>query len=220
MPFEPYAETIDPRAPEMLDRAPIPTDVAGVFLPSLYDTVAPGLYPDEKVYLLDTGEKIALSVSTARKPNGGGMDFTGWARVIEDDGRTMLDKADAEMELEFRWSCDAGTFERLDEEASPAEVKVGREIMLMMLGEPPTMAPIAGGDPDAPPTEVAADMADWERNPHKAPPGTVLSPGATEAPLIGWATELKLNASIRHALKLFERSAPEVDVATLLAEPA
>lgn len=210
------------RAPFMLHRQPVPVPGAEpvdgqlpTFIP--YNEIAPGLYPDETVYRLDTGEDVALSVSTKRIATGGGMEFQGWARVIEPDGRTMRDKAGEEMELHSIHPVDAATFERLDEPDAPAEAKISREVMLLMLGEDPTMVDVHV-DPDALVPEIALDDADWKRNPHKAPPGTVLNPGESRAPMIGWADEVRLNASIRHALKLFRRAQPEVDVAAVLAQ--
>lgn len=183
-----------------------------------YNEVAPGLYEDETVYTLDTGESIALSCRGKRDPLGAGMRFRGWARVIEADGSTMRDKHGAEMELSFSWPCEPAMFDYIDDPVGSGEGKIGREIMLLMLGEEPTMVPIKGGDPDAPPAEVAEDSGDWERHPHKAPPGTVLDPGATEAPLIGWSLEMRKNASIRFALKMFQRSSPQFNVGDLLAK--
>lgn len=221
-PFQIVTDTPPPRAPGLLVREP--TQFAGYPDPLIpYDFIAPGLYPDETVFQLDSGEEIALSVSTARKPSGAGMDFIGWARVINGDGSTLLDAAGEEMEVEFRHTVTMPAFELLDEPGSPAEARISREIMLLMLGGEPTMVPVHV-DPDAPVFEVAVDDADWRRNvdaagkPTKAPPGTVLNPETNEAPLIGWSDEARMNASIRHHLKLFRRARPEVDVAALLAK--
>ncbi len=224
--YEIVADPPAPRPEEMLVRdlvlrpgvEPVPEGQhqpeADFYVP--YDEVGPGLYPDETVYLLDTGEMVAISARSKRDPSGGGMRFRGWARVINDDGSTMLDKHGAEMELSHSFPVDAGLFEYLDDPAGSAKGKIGREVALLMLGEPPTMVPIPAGDPEAPPTEVAESFDDWERNPKKAPPGTVLNPDALEAPLVGWSEELRRNVSIRAALRMFTASAPEIDVAALL----
>lgn len=177
-----------------------------------YDELGPGLYPGETVYALNTGEQVALSVTTIRMANGGGMEFRGWARVIEQDGRTLLDSAGQELELEFRHPGDAGTLQRLGPDA-PA--MISREIMLMMLGEPPMMTDVPV-DPDAPKIEVALDASDWERHKEKAPPGTVLKPDEATAPIVPWADDVRLNASIRHAIDLASKATPLVDVAALM----
>lgn len=224
--YEILAEQPAPRPPHMMVRESVlrpgvkPVEEGQVqpaedfWVP--YDQVAPGLYTDETVYRLDTGDLVALSARGKRDETGFGMRFRGWARVINPDGSTKLDKHGKEMELSHSFPCEAGFFELLDQGETPAEVRIQREILLMMLGEEPTMVPIEGGAPDAPPTEVAESFDDWERHPHKAPPGTVLKPDATETPLIGWSEETRRNASIRFALKLFERAEPEADVARLL----
>lgn len=212
--FTIVADKPPPRSPSMLIRNLV--DWQGwpeAIIP--YDLVAPGLYPDETVFQLDSGEEIAISVSTARMPNGGGMSFRGWARVITGDGSTLLDAAGEEMELEFVHIVTPTAFAALDVAGDPAEGKIAKEIVLLMLGEAPTMVPIEN-DPDAVPMEVALDDADHAAHPEKAAPGTVLDHNATEAPMIGWSEEIRMNASIRHALELFARAQPEVDVAALL----
>lgn len=116
-----------------------------------YDFVGPGLYTGETVVQLDTGELIALSVARKRRPNGGGMDFRGWARVIEEDGSTKLDPAGQEMELEFPHGADAGTMQSIGDDA---EAVISREIMLMMIGAPATMRDVPveeGQDPERAP---------------------------------------------------------------------
>lgn len=212
---------IEQRLPFMLIREPIAAPGAeGVdgkvpmFTP--YDQVAPGLYPDEHIAELDSGEWIAISVSTSRMKSGGGMEFLGWARVINEDGSTKIDKSGEEMELQCNHPVTAAALQILETDEETAQARVTREIMLMMLGEPPTLRPIHV-DPEAPVTEVAVDLADWERNPKKAPPGTVLVPDATEAPVIGWSPDVRLNHSIRHAIQLADRAEPEVDVGALMS---
>lgn len=184
------------RAPEMLittaeDESPAP-----------YDVVAPGLYPGETVAELDTGERVAVSVATRRLPSGGGMEFRGWARVIEDDGTTKFDAGGQEMELEFAHSADAGTLQRLGEKADEV---ISREVTLMMLGEPPTLI-LVHVDPDAP-----------QPDPATLPEGARLNPGEDSAPAIQWAADVRLNNSIRHAIYLAGKATPLVDVAALLA---
>lgn len=221
-PFQIVTDAPPPRAPGLLVREAV--ILPGQTEPLVpYDLVAPGLYPDETVFQLDTGEEIALSVSSARKPSGAGMDFTGWARVITGDGSTLRDAAGEEMEVEFRHTVTMPAFELLDGPDARAEVKISREIMLLMLGGEPTMVPVHV-DPDAPTIEVAVDDADWQRSKDaagkftKAPPGTILNPETNEAPLIGWSNEARMNASIRHHLTMFRRAQPEVDVGALLAK--
>lgn len=222
-PFQIVTDTPAPRAPGLLVRDPV--QFPGHPDPLIpYDFIAPGLYPDEKVFQLDTGEEIALSVSTARKPSGAGMEFTGWARVITGDGTTLLDAAGEEMEIEFRHIVTMPAFAALDDPKDPAEARIGREIMLLMLGADPTMVPVHV-DPNAPVPVVAADDEEWDRyrrNPtpglRMVPPSTVLEPAAKEAPLVAWSDEVRMNASVREHLKMFRRAQPEVDVAALLAK--
>lgn len=183
-----------------------------------YDEVAPGLYPGETVVELDTGEIIAVSVATKRLANGGGLEFRGWARQIEPDGRTKRDPAGQEMELEFPTSASPAVLAALETDEETAKDRISREVMLMMLGEPPTMRPVHV-DPEAPVPEVAVDAQDFEDHPEKAPPGTILNPEATEVPILPLSDEVRSNASIRFALQMARATNAEVDVSPLL-QPA
>jgi hypothetical protein len=92
--------------------------------------------------------------------------------------------------------------------------------MLALLDEPQTMVPIEP-DPAAPapavPVVVATSAADWELHPEKAPPGTVLDPGATEVPMIPWSHDGRANASIRHAIETVRQVEAGFDPAKILA---
>lgn len=200
MPFTIEKKPPPPRAAILLTPAPL----AGWEAP--YDQVAPGLYPDETAVRLDSGELVAISVAAGRQANGGGMVYLGWVRAIAEDGQTLRDGAGQELELEFRHPMDAGVLSALETPTERGDDRVKREIMLMMLGEPPTMRPIPV-DP-----AVAA-------NPPAVPDGHFQDPAAGFAPVIDWAADVRLNASIRHAIALADSARAEPDVAALLSAP-
>lgn len=185
--------------------------------PAPYDQIAPGLYPDELAVRLNTGELVAVSVERRRLKNGAGMEFRTWARHIEEDGRTKLDPHGEEMELETTFSASHDFIHRRGSGDEDGEEVIARELMNLMLGEEPTVVPIPV-DPEAPTVEVATDEADWRRNPNKAPPGTVLSPGKAEVPLVALEAEAGHSISIRQAIAL-SRKAGQGNFAAKLLDP-
>lgn len=212
------------RNPATLVKEPIATEDPAVFLPSPYDTVAPGLYPDEMAVQLDTGELVAVAVQTqlpAAQDNritGGGLVFFGWARLINQDGSTRLDPSGHEIEIETRFPATPSFIASRKTQEERGEDRIARELIMLMLGEDPETMEIVG-DPDAPPTAIAVDEADWHAHPEKAPPGTILNPEAATVPIIPWAPDVRQNNGIRQAIALAERASGEagVDLGHLLA---
>lgn len=69
-----------------------------------YDMIAPGRYPDETVYKLDTDDLVAISVETSWLPNGAGVSFLGYARWVEEDGQSHVTFDDKEVLSEYTLS--------------------------------------------------------------------------------------------------------------------
>jgi hypothetical protein len=159
-----------------------------------YEDVGPGLYQDETVVEIGTGETVAVSVERRWLPNNGGIAFMAWARLIEDDGSTRRTGNRAEVETVLPYSCTPHDLEAFGVEA------LAREGLLAVLGEAPTMVPIAPAPADAAHPEIATSEQDYRENPWKAPPGFVHYPDMTERPMIGWSAEARLNSSILHAI--------------------
>lgn len=185
-----------PRAAWALSRVAPEGDVAP------YDTIQPGLYPDETVAQLESGERVAVSVQ--RKPlDHGMMEFRGWARLIEADGRTKIDAFGRPIENEFAHTATVSFIDaaaRAPNQLS-GEQQLSREILLALLGEPLTEVEI-DVDPDAPPVD--------------APAGTVLEPDKAKGPILALAQGVLDNVSIRAAIRL-AGTEPEGDAAALLA---
>jgi hypothetical protein len=94
-----------------------------------YDEVGPGLYPDESVYTLDTGEEVAISVKPKWEPNGMGLSLTVWGRWINEDGSTKLDADGQEVEVAYSHGFDAEAAEKYDLSV------LMKEMLLLVLGE-------------------------------------------------------------------------------------
>lgn len=95
-----------------------------------YDDIAPGLYPDEAIYELDTGQLVAVSIRTDRHKITNGLVFQAWARAIEEDGSTRLDTLGEELEIEHRHPVDQGI---LEQRSIP---EIAKDVMHLLLGEP------------------------------------------------------------------------------------
>lgn len=175
---------IEPRAEELLVR------------PGPYDEVAPGLYPDEAVVELDTGERVAVSVEEDYRDGDLGVNLRGYARWIEDDGSTH--RAPDGTPVETVGCAGVAHFE-IKERGLDAY----RSAMLkMMLGEPPVMRKVEN-PPDARP------LTDAERTKaHEALKGEGSSPDATfshdpdadEVPLLTVSEDGRASANIRTAI--------------------
>jgi len=144
------------------------------------DELGPGLYPGEVVVVID-GQDVAVSVASEWLVNGS-VGFTAWARPIEPDGRTMTGPADQELEREFCYTASA----RLAAKHGVQTLSV--EMMLVVLGEPPTMV------------DVPADA------------------GATsvQAPIIDLAEDMRVGVSVRQALAVIDDTSPAPDAGALL----
>lgn len=150
----------------------------------------PGLHGDEVAVQLDTGERVAVSVEPKWEPNNTGLALHAWARLIHADGSSFEDPTgavDADgrpivFETSVTMNVPASFVELYGEKA------LGREMMLAVLGEPPTMVKVAVDKKKA-----AADAA-------AAPAGTVLQPAAAEQAIIPMSEEARRNASIRSAI--------------------
>lgn len=114
---------IDPRAPELMIRTGEP------YGREPYNAVAPGLYPDETLYEIAGAGLVAVSVETRRLENNGGIAVTAWARAVEDDGSTRLDKHGTEMETALSASFDWGAVELRGQQV------LEREVLLAVMGE-------------------------------------------------------------------------------------
>ena len=159
-----------------------------------YEDVGPGLYEDETVLRLATGELVAVSVERAWLANNAGVVFRAWARLIEDNGTTRRTRDRAEVETVLPYSCTPHELETFGVDA------LAKEGLLAVLGEAPTMVPVTPAPTDAVHPETAIDERDYRENPWKAPPGFRHDPDMTERPMIGWSAEVRLNVSILHAI--------------------
>lgn len=113
----------------------------GILLEDPYDQATPGLYPDEQVFVLDTGELIAVSVETyANVEQGFGPAFHGYARWIQEDGQTVQTTAGTHVEATWPVSVDADIFARIQEKHGSATVDViATDVARLMLGEEPQL---------------------------------------------------------------------------------
>ncbi len=94
--------------------------------------------PDEVLLSLDSGEYVAASVSAYRTEHTGGRTIAGHVRWLSSDGQLMTDALNRPVLSQFTHTASIGHIESLGEPA------IKREILLMLLGEPPTLF---GGDP-------------------------------------------------------------------------
>jgi hypothetical protein len=134
-----------------------------------YDEVGPGLYEDEDLFELDTGELVAVSQQIERDASTGGIVVIAWWRVVKEDGSTDLSAG--EMEYEHRLAVDGAVVE--EHGSGP----IVRAVLLAMLGEPQ--------EPDAPPVidpavarniSVRTHLASRARAAEPARAGELLNP--------------------------------------------
>lgn len=116
------------------------------------DDLGAGLYVDETLVLLDTGDLIAVSVFPHREPASGGLVVCAWARACDVTGHTLLDNAGAEIENEFR-----ATFTAQDV-ANFTTDHLKRQVLLLVLGEP-LDDPVDENGISTGPLKVAAEIA-------------------------------------------------------------
>ena len=103
-----------------------------------YEDLGPGLYPDETLYRLDTGDLVAASIRTDRHAQTNGMIFKAWVRVVDETGQTRVDSADNELEIEHHHAVDPGTL------AQRSQTEVARDLLRLMLGEDPATHDVDG----------------------------------------------------------------------------
>ena len=100
-----------------------------------YDLNVPGLFDDEEALELDTGELVAASVEPEWLPNG--VALHAWLRWMNEDGSSK-EVHGKPIELSLSHSFDHETLRRHSLKA------LAKEMVQVMLGEPPTMTPVVG----------------------------------------------------------------------------
>lgn len=180
-----------PRDEELLDREPERDEQGVITGPPPYDVPAPGLYPDEIAVEIDTGELVAVCVSTPWLGNNQGIALHAGARLIEPDGTTKLTPSGLHVEVEIIHNVENPKVERF------GRGTLAKEMLLLVLGEPETIVTY-----DNPPIAEEDKPVDW------AP--------TFEAPMIPWSADFRLDASIRTALAAAAADADELDPGALL----
>lgn len=175
-----------------------------------YDTVAPGLYPDETAYELDTGEKVAVSVETYWQENGEGVSFIGFARCIDEDGSSKVTSDGKQVETAYSYVAPAVMVNQYGVNA------IATDVALMLLGQDTRLT-----------ENLQARVDDEEGHGYvegdQAPEGTVIMVHSTSSysvettetvPLIRLDEMTKANINIRHHLNLVEQtnSFPTLDL--------
>lgn len=94
-----------------------------------YNDVGPGLYSDETALALDDDTHVAVSVETKWMENGGGVQFAGYARWINEDGSTRLTAHNQHIESNLNYSAGAADVQKFGVSA------IAKDILLTMLGE-------------------------------------------------------------------------------------
>lgn len=159
----------------------------------------PGLYSDESLVQLDSGELVAVSVEMKWPDNNTGLGLHGWARWINPDGSSKTCPEGRSIETSISFTADADTLRR------HTKAQLSREVLLAVLGEPATPVPIEH-DAEAPPPPA----------PENLPAGTTLNPEATERDLIPWPQTERDNASIRTAIDHVKAAQNGIDAAAVL----
>jgi hypothetical protein len=173
------------RPPEMLKKL-APAEQARTGEVSPYDQVAPGLYPDETLVELDTGERVAVSVEPYWL-EGGGVSLHGYARWVEDDGSTKISPDGKPVELSISNTFDHGWLEKY------SQSQLATEIIRIMLGEDDQIKDVLVVEADKRNLQRAvsndANNSEWA------------DPEAVEQQMIALSKEVRDNASIRAAIK-------------------
>jgi hypothetical protein len=131
-----------------------------------------GLAADEAAAMLDGGHLVAVAVSSRWLSNNAGILIVARARWIDEDGAPRSCPHGQEIVTEAAHSADAASVQ------AHGVAALCREMMLAVLGEPPTLVQRQGED------------------------------GAFEAPMLLHSPEWRLNASIRHAIDTASATAP------------
>lgn len=175
MAYAPYANQIGRRDPSLA-----------------YEDNGPGLYADERVVKLDTGDLVAVSCETKWERGNTGLALHGWARLIHPDGSSIEDPTGALDEegrpVVFETSLTTNIPQSIVDKHG--EKVLAKEVMHAVLGEPLTMVDVAVNKKGAASSDASI-----------APAGTTLQPTAAQVALIAWRAEVLANASIRSAIK-------------------
>ena len=107
-----------------------------------WDERGPGLYPNERAFVLASGAFVAVSVEPTRLENNAGVVLWGNARWIERDGTTRLDGAGKHVETDHRHTVGADLLA-----AHPLDT-FSRELLLLMLGELPALPDDEEAEPE------------------------------------------------------------------------
>lgn len=166
-----------------------------------YNFILPGLYPDETAYQLDTGEEVAISVEKEWQPNGEGICLSAYGRWIEADGSTKMINGTQDVEVSFPFTFDAKT---MADFTLPVLMK---EMLLVILGEPPEVMRQCHVDPNA----VVPHVPD---NQHAQ--SVWFKPDETEVPVLNIPAESRAGCSIRAAIESLKALEPVVTPAELL----
>lgn len=106
---------------------------------SKLDPQPAGLSANETALQLDDGTLVAVAVVPTWLPNGAGVAFAGTARHIIADGTTQACPQGQDVQTGFTHAAtvtDADTSDKIG--------AIAKEILLAMLGEPPTMTTVNG----------------------------------------------------------------------------
>lgn len=109
-----------------------------------YGQNGPGLYNDETLVKLTTGQLVAVSVERHWADNGGGIAFHGYARAINADGSTIEIEGGKHVEAAISFHAPPLV---VSEHGADA---LATDIAKIILGEPPVLTKLVPVD-DAPP---------------------------------------------------------------------
>lgn len=148
----------------------------------MYDTNAPGLYPDEQVVQIGD-DYIAISVEPKWQSNGTGVTLHAWARWLMADGSTQVSPTDGSLvEVQFPASfCNEWL-------SVHSQSDLASEMIRVMLGEDQTMIPLDTSNP------LPMPQAGW-------PTGVTVDTTLTECPLLGLPDEALATVRITDAIK-------------------
>lgn len=145
--------------------------------------LGPGLFPNETALRLETGHYVAVSVATRWLEGGHGVAFTACARWITGEGETRTGPEGQHVKVEFSHHAAAETVP----EVYTVE-QIARELLLAVLGEPPTMVDLSVAEGEAP----------------------------QQQPLIPLSEQVRAAASIRNAITAATATAAAADPGALL----
>lgn len=109
------------------------------------------LAPDEELLLLDSGDYVAASCAAYRHEHMGGRTLIGIVRWLDHEGGQHLDALDRRVLVTFQHTASVEQLARYGEGA------LMRELLRMLLGEPPT--PIDGEPIIVWPADIRASVS-------------------------------------------------------------